>query len=287
MEGSKLFSNNRLILGVAWSQAGRDHMQDAFSLSLSCSAKKSDLDFFGVFDGHGPQGESISRQVACSLCEVILKYYTQNPKNTLPQSIEMGCLILDSELRKDPEVMSGLAVGNMMGGCCCCAVWLMNGCIYSGNLGDSRFVLSYSGKAVAVTVDHKPSSPTETARIVKAGGFVENDRVNGILGVARAFGDFNFKDNTRLGPHEQLVTALPEVRTVDIDDKIDFLVIATDGVWDIMANQEVIDFVVKRMERNVSLEKIALQLVKACKLPINPLTNLGSDNMTVIIAVMR
>ncbi len=219
MEGSKIFSNNHLVLGVAWSQAGRDHMQDAFSLSLSCSAKDSDLDFFGVFDGHGPSGEVMSRHVACSICEVVLKYFTRDAKHTLPQSIEMGCLILDAQIRTDPDIVASAVDGAVLGGCCCCAVWLMDGCIYSGNLGDSRFILSYNGRAVPVTVDHKPSQSAETARIVKAGGFVANDRVNGVLGVARSFGDFNFKERQDLGPHEQLVTALPEVRTVDIDDK--------------------------------------------------------------------
>ncbi len=262
-------------------------MQDAFSLSLSCSAKKTDLDFFGVFDGHGPNGEAISRHVACSICEIVLKYFAQDTRHTLPQAIEMGCLILDAQMKSDPEVSSSILSGNIIGGCCCCAVWVMGGCIYSGNLGDSRFILSYNGKAVAVTVDHKPSHPIETARIKRAGGHVTNDRVNGTLGVARAFGDYNFKQREDLGPHEQLVSSLPEVRTVDIDSKIDFLVVATDGVWDIMTNQEAVDFISKRMKRNVAIDKICLEMVKACKLPINPLTGLGSDNMTVIIGVLR
>ncbi len=63
--------------------------------------------------------------------------------------------------------------------------------------------------------------------------------------------------------------------------------VATDGVWDIMTNQEVVDFICKRMKHTVALDKIGLDLLKACKLPINPLTGLGSDNMTVIIAVLR
>ncbi len=262
-------------------------MQDAFSLDLSCSAKKSEVDFFGVFDGHGPNGEGISRQVACNICKVVLKYYLCNAKSTLPQSIEMGCLILDDDLRRDPAVVAAIDAGSLVGGTCCCAIWLMDGCIYSGNLGDSRLILSYDGKAVPVTVDHKPSSPQEMARIAKAGGFVENDRVNGILGVARAFGDYNFKSQEDCGPHQQLVSALPEVRTVDVDDNIDFMVVASDGIWDLMSNQEVVDFIAQRMREDVAVERISLQLVKACKLPVNPVTRLGSDNMTCIIAVLR
>lgn len=61
------------------------------------------------------------------------------------------------------------------------------------NLGDSRAVLSRKGKAVALSVDQKPSSSQESQRITKSGGNVINGRVAGNLGVSRAFGDFEFK----------------------------------------------------------------------------------------------
>ncbi len=69
--------------------------------------------------------------------------------------------------------------------------------MYVANVGDSRAVVSVQGEAVVVTEDHKPSRREEKCRIVRAGGYVSNDRVMETLAVARSFGDFGFK--VRLG----------------------------------------------------------------------------------------
>ena len=74
--------------------------------------------------------------------------------------------------------------------------------IVVANLGDSRCVIQRSATspppaqagAAFATVDHKPSSVDETARIEAAGGTVVGNRVNGLLGVSRALGDFEMKD---------------------------------------------------------------------------------------------
>ncbi len=284
-DGSKFFSNHRLILGVAWAQAGRNYMQDAFSLSLDCNTTDSHMDFFGVFDGHGPNGENISKHVACNLSDVVLGDYLQERNVTFPESIERGCLSLDADMRRLPELMS--ADGRVFGGSTACAVWMLDEYIYNGNVGDSRLILSYNGKAYNVSQDHKPSASDEKARIKAFGGYVKNDRVNGSLGVARAFGDYHFKMRGDLTPYQQLVTAVPDVRTVEIEDDIDFLVVASDGVWDIMTNQEVVDFVLLRMTRKMPLNLICEEVIANCTLPINPDTGLGSDNMTIIIVVLR
>lgn len=59
--------------------------------------------------------------------------------------------------------------------------------------GDSRAVLSRSGKAIELTRDHKPLEPMERQRIELCGGFVCSDgRLCGELAVARAIGDYHF-----------------------------------------------------------------------------------------------
>ncbi len=260
-------------------------MQDAFSLNLNSSTRESNMDFFGVFDGHGPNGENISTHVAQNLSDFVLTDYLEDKTSTFPQSIESGCLLLDSQMKSSQSLMS--SDGTVMGGSTACAVWMLDEYIYSGNVGDSRFVLSYNGKAYNVSEDHKPSSDLEKLRIESFGGFVRNNRVNGSLGVARAFGDYHFKTRTDLGAHQQLVTAVPDVRTVEIEDDIDFLVVASDGVWDIMTNQQVVDFIFNLMRKKVPINQICEAILKNCTLPINPSSGLGSDNMTVIIVVLR
>ena len=68
--------------------------------------------------------------------------------------------------------------------------------IYCANAGDSRTVLSEKGNAVDLSYDHKPDLPGERSRIIKAGGEVMDGRVNGMLALSRAMGDFDYKPIT-------------------------------------------------------------------------------------------
>lgn len=86
----------------------------------------------------------------------------------------------------------------MYTGCTACVALVTDTEIYCANAGDSRCVLSNGGKAIEMSTDHKPSLPTETARINKAGGFVEEDRVKGILNLSRSLGDLEYKQDSTL-----------------------------------------------------------------------------------------
>lgn len=72
--------------------------------------------------------------------------------------------------------------------------------IYCANAGDSRTVLCKKSKAKDLSEDHKPELPSERNRIEKANGYVEDKRVNGMLALSRALGDFEFKGNPLLKP---------------------------------------------------------------------------------------
>eukprot|EP01122_Echinamoeba_exundans_P006450 TRINITY_DN1818_c0_g1_i3.p1 TRINITY_DN1818_c0_g1~~TRINITY_DN1818_c0_g1_i3.p1 ORF type:complete len:389 (+),score=105.80 TRINITY_DN1818_c0_g1_i3:822-1988(+) len=105
------------------------------------------------------------------------------------------------------------------------------------NSGDQRLVVCRAGKAVDITVDHKPDSETELERIKHAGGFVaENRRVNGVLALSRALGDME------LQPH---VTYVPDVFFVDIREDDEFLIIACDGLWDVVTSEQAVKLVLQ------------------------------------------
>ena len=76
-----------------------------------------------------------------------------------------------------------------------------------------------------------------------AGGFVSMDRVEGNLNLSRALGDFSYKQNKELPSTEQMVLNLPEIITETIDKDTEFLIIACDGIWDCMTNQEAVNFI--------------------------------------------
>jgi len=65
--------------------------------------------------------------------------------------------------------------------------------IICANSGDSRSILGRAGKVIALSEDHKPENVEEKRRIEAAGGFVEDNRVNGSLALSRALGDFEYK----------------------------------------------------------------------------------------------
>lgn len=98
----------------------------------------------------------------------------------------------------------------MQAGCTCCVALVTRTEVYVANSGDTRCVIASKGKAKDLSNDHKPDLPNEKRRIQRAGGFVEEGRVNGIIAISRAIGDWEYK-NQQFKPEDNMVTALPEV----------------------------------------------------------------------------
>jgi protein phosphatase 2C family protein 2/3 len=141
---------------------------------------------------------------------------------------------------------------------------------YLGNAGDSRAVLCQKGKAVPLSVDHKPNDPEEMRRIIAGGGWVEACRVNGNLALSRALGDFIFKNNDSLKAEDQIVTglgfkgpaflivclALPDIVEVAITDEHEFIILACDGIWDVLSNEQAVAYCRKRLGEGCTPEKV-------------------------------
>lgn len=164
--------------------------------------------------------------------------------------------------------------------------------LYIANAGDSRAVLCRGGTAIALSEDHKPAQERERSRIVAAGGFLSEIggvcRVNGNLNLSRAIGDLKYKQNDTLPAAAQIITAEPDVQHIELNDDDQFFVLACDGVWDVMENQEVCDFVSERLRAGDSPKQVACDLLDAC-LASNPrdAKGIGCDNMTAQIIVLR
>jgi len=112
------------------------------------------------------------------------------------------------------------------------------------NLGDSRALLCRHGVGVVKeTADHKPDAPTELARIRESNGFVSEAsaqdpaRVDGILSVARALGDFRWKGDASRAPEAQRISPLPDVYDLEVRGG-DVIVLACDGVFDVLSSEE-------------------------------------------------
>ncbi|KAL4450727.1 hypothetical protein ABPG77_001083 [Micractinium sp. CCAP 211/92] len=172
-------------------------------------------------------------------------------------------------------------------GCTAVCAVVRGGELFVANAGDSRCVLSRAGRAVAMTQDHKPMDTDEYARIMKAGGFVADGRVNGSLNLSRALGDLEYKQTKELGPEEQMVTALPEIRRETLQPGDEFLILACDGIWDVLTNQEAVDFVRERLAAGMSPRQVAEEMCDHCLAPDTGGCGKGCDNMSVVVVQLK
>lgn len=136
--------------------------------------------------------------------------------------------------------------------------------IHAANAGDARIVVAYQGKAHPLSFDHRADDPSEVARIREAGGFVLKNRVMGILAVARSLGDHGMKD---------FVICEPHVKSWEKGG--DFVIVACDGLFDVLSNQQVVDLV---YEWKGNKEDVAKHLCKEA------IARGSADNITVIVS---
>ncbi len=135
-------------------------------------------------------------------------------------------------------------------GCTACVALVTPAEIYVANAGDSRSVLAKTGVAINMSTDHKPDLPEERKRIEHAGGYVEDNRVNGVINLSRSFGDLDYKMNKKLPANEQMIIPCPDVHVEKMSADCDFLIIACDGVWDCKTSQAAVDFVKEQIAKS-------------------------------------
>ena len=182
----------------------------------------------------------------------------------------------------------------LQAGCTSVVVAATPDTLWCANAGDSRAVVCRDGVAIPLSFDHKPNSEIESTRITKAGGFVEATngffRVNGNLNLSRSIGDLKYKQSPELPPEAQIITAEPDVLKHTLDPKDEFFIVACDGVWDVLSNQEAVDFVRTRIQsergagREPQLSKICEAAFDRC-IATNPreTRGIGGDNMTCVV----
>lgn len=240
--------------------------------------------FFAVYDGHG--GAAMAQHAGKHLHEYITKR-SEYKAGDIVGGIQQGFLELDRAMQNN------VALRDEHAGTTVIALIIKDNILYSANAGDSRAVACISGRTMPLSRDHKPTLKEERRRIEAAGGFVEYKRVNGNLALSRALGDFIFKRNDHKSPQEQIVTAFPEVQQFTIDENWEFVILACDGIWDVMTSEEVVQFVRTRLAHtrdagvesaNVTIhpEEICEELLNCCLAP-DALMGTGCDNMTVVL----
>ncbi|XP_047069781.1 probable protein phosphatase 2C 32 [Lolium rigidum] len=211
----------------------RVEMEDRHVAAVALGGDRGQA-LFGVFDGHG--GKSAAEFAAGNMARIMAEELKRG--GGAEEAARRAYLRTDQEFScssaEDVEAPSG-------GACCVTALLRESGngrrqLVVSG-AGDCRAVLSRGGRAEALTDDHRASRRDERDRIeALRGGLVLNCRgvwrVQGSLAVTRGIGDAHLKP---------WVVAEPETATVDVDDRCDLLILASDGLWDKVGNQEAVD----------------------------------------------
>ncbi|KAK4045985.1 Protein phosphatase 2C 2 [Microbotryomycetes sp. JL201] len=256
-------------------------MEDAHAhvLKLDDQASSQRTSYFAVYDGHG--GSTVAR-FAGDTVHSRLSSNEPFKRHDFEAALKQAFLDTDVDLRANPDFRGDPS------GCTAVATVITDDLrIICANAGDSRAVLSLGGEAKPLSFDHKPTNKAETARIVAAGGFVEFGRVNGNLALSRALGDFEFKQSTHLDPEHQIVTADPDITVHEHDDDDEFIVIACDGIWDVLSSQQVIDFVRLSISQGKALHTITEELMDRCLAPDSDWGGVGCDNMTAMIVAIK
>lgn len=267
--------NARLRCAVSSMQGWRVEMEDAHTIVLDMK-KLPGFSFFGVYDGHG--GSLVAKHASGALLDEITtapEFETCKAAEDLPRPITTGFLAFDRKTRDLPQIRAGADHS----GSTAVTAFVTPTHYVIANCGDSRCVLARGdGRGVWASEDHKPTLEGERKRIEAAGGTVSMRRVNGDLAVSRALGDYLYKQVAGFPAEKQQVSCEPEVTVLKREDKDDYLILACDGIWDVMTNEDCVQFVRSKVRQGET------DLGAICEMIADHCLGLNSrDNMTCCI----
>ncbi|PWA88858.1 protein phosphatase 2C family protein [Artemisia annua] len=272
---NRIFANGKSRSSCIFTQQGRKGInQDAMIVWEDFMAE--DVTFCGVFDGHGPHGHLVARKVRDTL-PIKLFAFLDSYKSKKNRSNTFICCngdpgldetadceeekpellwseaFLKSYKSMDKELKSHPNLDCFCSGSTAVTIVKQGSNLFMGSIGDSRAIMASkdindSLIAIQLTVDLKPDLPREAERIKRCKGRVfalqDEPEVSRVwlpfddapgLAMARAFGDFCLKD---FG-----VISIPEVSHRILTESDKFIVLASDGIWDVLSNQQVIEIV--------------------------------------------
>nr|XP_043640138.1 probable protein phosphatase 2C 52 [Erigeron canadensis] len=274
---NRIFTNGKSRSSCIFTQQGRKGVnQDAMIVWEDFMAE--DVTFCGVFDGHGPYGHLVSRKVRDTLPLKLFSFLDSHESKKKKSTGTICCsqdsasdgadyevgindkldsiyrdAFLKSYKSMDKELRFHPSLDCFCSGSTAVTIVKQGLNLYMGSIGDSRAIMASNDSnnslvAVQLTVDLKPDLPREAERIKRCKGRVfalqDEPEVSRVwlpfddapgLAMARAFGDFCLK--------EYGVISIPEFSHRVLTDRDKFIVLASDGVWDVLSNEEVIDIV--------------------------------------------
>lgn len=276
--GTKVNGNNQYNLtyqvGVAENKNSkfRKAMEDVHTY-VKNFASRLDWGYFAVFDGHA--GSQASKWCGSHLHTIVEQLLLEDENADVREILNRSFVLSDEEINSKLPGNSGCTAA------VCILRWELPSDkvnqisdltqhkrkLYTANVGDSRIVLFRNGRSVRLTYDHKASDTLEMQRVEKAGGLIMKSRVNGMLAVTRSLGDKFF---------DGLVVGNPFTTSVEITAEDRFLIIACDGLWDVIDDQEACEIV-----KDIGDPNEAAKTLVRCALE-----NGTTDNVTAMVVFL-
>lgn len=268
---------------AAWSRRGGKGVNQDCSIVYKEFGCQEDILFCGIFDGHGSWGHYVARYIQKSLPSSLLcnwqKALAMTAIKESNTSINHSEIWKDSFLRScaaiDKELQENTKLDSFNSGSTGLSIVKQGELLVIANVGDSRAVMATKGDdgrlvSVQLTVDLKPNLHHEAERITECNGRVfclgDEPGVHRIwlpnvekpgLAMSRAFGDYCLKGYGLI--------SVPEVTQRLITGADQFMVLATDGVWDVVSNQEAVNIVSSTKDKRESARKLVKYAIHSWK----------------------
>jgi protein phosphatase PTC1 len=240
----------------------RNTMED-FSKIVDNFMNNKTKGLFTLYDGHG--GCDPVKYVKERMPEIISKFIEKNEteNNSIENALINSFHKIDEELKFYDSENSGLTATVLL----ITPDYMNKGArtIFTANVGDSKCILITSNEVKQLSYDHKCSDNSEVERIRETGGVVFSGRVFGQLVLTRALGDHAMK---KYG-----VISTPYISKYVIEDNYKYVIIASDGLWDVILEDEVF----KLSQEIKKTEEFAKTLVE------NALLKGSKDNISCIV----
>ena len=280
----------------------RDYNEDRVSIILNINKPPERTaevwprcSFFGVYDGHG--GAACADFLRDNLHQFVTRneHFPGNPKEALIQGFARAeSMFFEYSKTQSPRDKSGS---------CAVVVLIVGDICYVANLGDSRAVMSGEGggKVYPLSKDHKPNDVAERQRIEKAGGRIYQSSAQigpnqqilgpyrilpGRLSVCRSFGDFEAKV-VEYGGNPEVLIANPEIRVFKIHSEYDFILMASDGIFDKLNNREVVQCVLAGINQRLVADVHRMCGAGVESVMVSALNKRTMDNISVVIIALE
>lgn len=219
--------------GIAEYEGRRSYMEDRTAWIISrLGFGGPQLGIFCVFDGHG--GE-----MAAEYCK---KNFVSSLMDHPKLHTDVPATLREIVKATDDKILALSESEKSYAGTTLNSVVVVGNKLYCCNVGDSRAVMSRDGAAVGLSQDHSALSAAEVRRVREAGGFVTSRGVNGVITLSRALGDLDLKGHKeKTFPGKKfsadLIISEPDIMEFDVDQRDEFVIIASDGLWAKMSNE--------------------------------------------------